>query len=90
MNLKIYGYSDEGLAIEEIMPKELAEITLVATPSELRKIVAFLTTAADKMEQTGSVYEHEHLVDKQPGFETSPQFVVFNPTAPQDLKSPAL
>jgi hypothetical protein len=90
MNLKIYGYSDEGLAIEEIRPKELAEITLVATPSELRKIVAFLTAAAEQMEQMGSVYEHEHLADRQPGFEESPHFVVFDPTVQQALKSPAL
>lgn len=88
--MKIYGYSDEGLAAEEVRPKELAEITLVATPSELRKIVAFLAMAAEKMEQMGSVYEHEHLADKQPGFEESPHFVVFNPTAQQVLKSPAL
>jgi hypothetical protein len=55
-----------------------------------RKIAAFLTTAADKMEQMGSVYEHEHFADKQPGFGTSPHFVLFNPTAEQALKSPAL
>jgi hypothetical protein len=90
MNLKIYGYRDEGLATNEIAPSELAEITLVATPSELRKIAAFLTTAAEQMEQMGSVYEHEHLADKQPGFEKSPHFVVFNPTPRQALKSPTL
>jgi hypothetical protein len=88
--LKIYGYSDEGLAVEEIMPRELAEITLVATPSELRKIVAFLTTAAEKMEQMGSVYGHEHLADRQAGFEKSPHFVVFNPSAQQALEWPSL
>lgn len=81
MRLKIYGYSDHGLPIEEIEPSELVEITLIANLSELRKIVAFLTSAAARMESIGSEYGHEHLSDKQPGFEGSPHFVVFGSTA---------
>jgi len=76
--MKLYGYKDEGLPIEAIESSELAEITLVASPDELRKISAFLAAAANDMETMGSNYGHEHLADKQPGFAQSPHFVVFN------------
>lgn len=76
--MKIYGYSNQGLPIEEIKPLELAEITLNATPNELRDIALFLNSAAETMELMGSDYSHEHLADKLPEFENSPHFVVFN------------
>ena len=76
--MKLFGYKDEGLPIEEIRPDELAEITLVATPDELRKMARFLDDAAARMDSMGEVFSHEHLSDKQPGFEDSPHFVVFN------------
>jgi hypothetical protein len=71
MKLHGYGYTDENLL-------DLAEITLVATPEELRKIASFLNTTADNMERMGEDYDHEHLSDKQKGFNDSPHFVVFN------------
>lgn len=77
--MKIHGYADEGLAIEDITPAELAEITLVATPEELRRIAKFLESCADGMEARGKLWEHEHLSDKDRSFEDSPHFVVFNP-----------
>jgi hypothetical protein len=77
--MKLYGYKDEGLPIEEIEPEELAEITLVANPEELKKIASFLLATAQRMESMGASYCHEHLADKQPGFETSPHFVVSRP-----------
>jgi hypothetical protein len=40
--MKIHGYADEGLEVEAIVPAELAEITLVASPDELRRIARFL------------------------------------------------
>jgi hypothetical protein len=76
--MKIHGYSDQGLPAGEIRPEELAEITLVASPAELRQIAAFLSAAAHNMEQMGASYSHEHLADKQLGFNSSPHFVVFN------------
>ena len=76
--MKVYGYKDEGLPIEQIEPVELAEITLEATADELRRIAAFLGDAAANMERLGPEYDHEHLADKKPGFEQSPHFVVFN------------
>ena len=76
--MKIYGYNGQGLPIEESEPLELAEITLDATPSELRNIAKFLNSAAETMAIMGSDYSHEHLADKQPEFKSSPHFVVFN------------
>jgi hypothetical protein len=77
--MKIFGYADEGLNPEEIKPSELAEITLVASPGELRVIARFLESAARGMEDRGKHWEHEHLADKHSEFKGSPHFVVFNP-----------
>jgi hypothetical protein len=77
--MKIFGYKDEGLDPSEIRSAELAEITLVATPAELRKIANFLDACADGMETRGKTWEHEHLSDRVKEFESSPHFVVFNP-----------
>ena len=77
--MKIHGYADEGKNIEEVVPAELAEITLVATPDELRRIARFLENCANGMESRGNSWEHEHLSDKDKHFNDSPHFVVFNP-----------
>lgn len=79
--MKIYGYKDEGKTTEVIEPDELAEITLVANPDELRKIARFIEAAAEGMENRPETWEHEHLSDKYPEFRSSPHFVVFNPDA---------
>ena len=76
--MKISGYSDQGLSIEDVIPVELAEITLNATPDEVRKIAAFLLHAASEMDRMGTSYSHVHLADVQPGFDSSPHFTVFN------------
>lgn len=77
--MEIHGYANQGLAIEDIRAMELAEITLVATPEELRRIAQFLTNCANGIEQDGKLWEHEHLADQDDLFEDSPHFVVFNP-----------
>ena len=79
--MKIYGYPNEGKNTGAIEPSELAEITLVANPSELRKIAKFIEAAAEGMENRPGSWGHEHLSDKFPEFKSSPQFVVFNPEA---------
>ncbi|HEY9199919.1 MAG TPA: hypothetical protein VIR60_11170 [Gammaproteobacteria bacterium] len=79
--MRIYGYKDEGLSQGENDPSELAEITLVANPDELKKIASFIQAAAEGMETLGMSWEHEHLSDKYPEFKNSPHFVVFNPEA---------
>ncbi len=81
--LKIHGYADQGLKIEEIVPAELAEITLVANPEELRRIARFLESCAAAMEARGKSWEHKHLSDVDRHFKDSPHFVVFNPESGQ-------
>lgn len=77
--MKIHGYADQGLKIEEIVPAELAEITLVATPEELRRIARFLERCADGMECRGQSWEHAHLADQDRYFSNAPHLVVCNP-----------
>lgn len=79
MPFKIFGYSDKGLPIEEITSEELAEITLVASASDLREIGSFLQHAAEEIESKGSSFGHLHLSDLKPIFKSSPHFVVFQP-----------
>jgi hypothetical protein len=74
--MKISGYADEGLPIEDIVHSEIAEINLRATPAELRRMSDFLTFCASEMERMGSSYDHLHLSDKFKEFRTSPHFVV--------------
>jgi hypothetical protein len=76
--MKIFGYSEQSLEAGQAEPSTLAEITLAASPAELRLISAFLLSAADKMDSMGASYGHEHLSDRQQGFDSSPHFVVFN------------
>jgi hypothetical protein len=68
--MKIFGYGDGA----EIRPAELCEITLQASPVELRKIAAFLDACADGMETRGKNWEHDHLSDKVKEFRGAPHF----------------
>ena len=79
--MKLYGYKEDALSPDDIVPSELAEITLLAAPFELRKIARFLTSAAEGMEHHGKNWEHEHLSDVYEEFSDSSQFIVFNPEA---------
>ena len=78
--MKLYGYEEGQPPVEGASVNPLAEVTLVASSKELRKMAQFLNDAANTMESMGSAYSHEHLADKQSGFEASPHFVVFSPT----------
>ena len=77
--MRIHGYADAGLPVEDVVSAEHAEITLVATPEELRRIARFLESCANGMEARGRSWEHEHPSDKDRSFEDSPHLVVFNP-----------
>lgn len=73
MGIKFWGYpkrADEAV--------ELSEVTLMASPKQLREIAAFLLYAAEDIERHGINWEHEHLSDKAKGFRSSPSFIVFN------------
>ncbi len=74
--MKLYGYPADGLEPEKVVPAELAEVTLCATPHELRRMATFLTSCATEMESMGRVYDHVHLSDRLKELEASPHFVV--------------
>ncbi len=74
--MRLSGYADEGLPIEEIIPATLTEVTLCVTPAELRRIAEFLTFCASEMDRMGKTYDHVHLSDHMKDFSDSPHFVV--------------
>lgn len=75
--MKIFGYSNQQADPGHVVPEQLAEITLCATPGELRRIGEFLVSCAAEMERMGDVYDHVHLGDRMKEFDTSsPHFVV--------------
>jgi len=74
--MKLYGYPEEGLPPEDVVPATLAEVTLCATPTKLRSMAAFLESCAAEMERMGASYNHVHLSDRLKEFEAPPHFVV--------------
>lgn len=74
--MKFYGYADEGKQPEADTPLSLAEVTVCATPEELRSLSRFLTDCADEMLRMGASYGHVHLSDRHKEFRSPPQFVV--------------
>jgi hypothetical protein len=73
--VRIYGYED-GQLPDTVPSPPLAEVTLNATPAELRSMAKFLSDCADEMDRMGDRYDHVHLSDRLKQFETSPHFVV--------------
>lgn len=51
--MKLYGYEPADI-IEDVRPMALAEVTLNATPHELRRMSALLAACADEMERMGT------------------------------------
>jgi len=74
--MHIYGYQDAGRPLGAVDPALLAEITLNATPDELRALAEFLRACADEMDRMGEDFSHVHLSDRLKQFEGSPHFVV--------------
>ena len=75
--MKIFGYSNQQLKQEHVTSEEMMEITLCATPSELRRMGEFLVSCAAEMDRMGETYDHIHLGDRMKEFDTtSPHFVV--------------
>ena len=83
MSIKFYGYPDKKPSSEQCGPLTLREVTLSASPAELRRIANFLIRAAGEIEQHGAEWEHEHLCDCEHGFDDAPSFVIFNPALDQ-------
>ncbi|WP_425502919.1 Imm32 family immunity protein [Pseudomarimonas arenosa] len=74
--MRVFGYPITTAPAEEISPEGLAEITLCASPEELREMSLFLSACAEEMEIMGPSYGHVHLSDRHKRFEDSPHFVV--------------
>ena len=75
--MKIFGYPDQPDDLKHVAPQQLAEITLCATPSELRRLSEFLSSCAIEMDRMGDSYNHLHLGDQMREFNnSSPHFVV--------------
>ena len=84
--MKIFGYakrkaSDSGLL-------EMREVSFTGSPESIRAVAAFLASAADKMEQQGSAFGHEHSSDVCPEWQKKwPDVIVVRPLATPSLKS---
>ncbi|WP_443098095.1 Imm32 family immunity protein [Xanthomonas axonopodis] len=74
--MKLFGYVDSNLPPEEVVPSELAEVTLCASPDDLRRIASFLNHCASEMDRMGPAYDHIHLSDQHKQFQASPHFAV--------------
>jgi hypothetical protein len=74
--MKLFGYAESDLHPEAIVPSALAEVTLCASPDELRLMAAFLNHCASEMDRMGETYDHVHLSDQNKRFQASPHFVV--------------
>ncbi|MEL4282792.1 MULTISPECIES: Imm32 family immunity protein [Shewanella] len=74
--MKFWGYTQELAEAAEPQPKALIEVTISATPSDLREIAKFLSSAADKIEVQGRNFEHEHFLNNA---SDAPRLIVFNP-----------
>lgn len=68
--MKFYGYREGN---ETDTPEALSEVSLVASPTTLRQIAAFLVRTADLMEQHGPRFGHEHFQPQRPD---QPAFIV--------------
>lgn len=53
--MKLHGYAGEGKDPQDIISETLAEVTLEATPEELRAMASFLLSAADAMDRMGDL-----------------------------------
>lgn len=76
--MKIYGYTDAGRAPSQAKPSLLSEVTIAASPHELRMIARFIINFANDIEKHGKNWEHEHLSDNYSEFENAPQFIIYN------------
>ena len=57
---------------------ELCSITVAANPDELRRIARFFEQAATDIENHGTDFEHEHLIDNQEGFDENSDIQIYN------------
>ena len=77
--VKFYGYANKEF---EGGLLEMKELTVSATPEELRAMALFLNDCANKLSSDDSTsFEHEHLSDNSNSTDcNSPELIVVNPS----------
>ncbi|GLQ49345.1 Imm32 family immunity protein [Dyella flava] len=70
--MKLYGYRECSLG--QHGPDLLIEVTVQASPEEIRAIAKLLADIANEMER--SDFDHVHLNDRISMLESSPRFIV--------------
>lgn len=75
--MKIYGYenSDESDLIE------MSEVTICASPENLREIALFINKMADEMEESKDSFDHAHLRDNWPEWNEDGADIIVGPSA---------
>jgi hypothetical protein len=63
MKSTAFGYSKRKVSDQGLL--ELSEVTFAATPSEFRRISAFLSKCADEIDRQGANFGHSHLQDEK-------------------------
>ncbi len=80
--MKLFGYPNKDY--DEVHSLELSGVTVAANPDELRRIAKFFAQAAKDIEEYGSDFEHEHLMDNQDGFDKDGDIQIYNSALLQD------
>ncbi len=74
--MELYAHLEDANCAEAVAALKLAELTICASPSELRSIAVFFAATADEMDQMGEEYDHVHLADRHQEFLGSAHIVV--------------
>jgi len=74
--MKLFGYAISNTPTEDITPSSLAEVSVVASATELRAMSQFFDECAKEMDRMGDAFDHVHLGDRFKAFRDSPHFVV--------------
>ena len=81
--MKAFGYAKRKASASGLM--EMREVSFTGSPDTIRAVARFLASAADRMEQHGSAFWHEHFRDVSPEWQKEwPDIIVVQPDAPGD------
>ncbi|HIE96793.1 MAG: hypothetical protein ABGZ53_28750 [Fuerstiella sp.] len=75
--MKIFGYHKK---YDDDVPIDLSEVTFAGDTAAIRAVAQFLIRTADRMDQYGLNFCHEHLCDADPEWPTDyPDVIVARP-----------
>ena len=72
--MKVYGYSLE----DDDSLLSMGEVSIQATPNELRKISSFLLKCAEDLEKNDD-FDHEHFQDFAGATDNDPDLIIVSP-----------